>query len=122
MVEASVRGNQIKLTINVWYDRSSRIHISSNDPDLGKGPHTNLQPGSGADKAFRKVLDKFGKLPGERVGRNSARSSSGQVGPTVRLAGSGHGPRRRPLDGVLVGSLPTTGRRRQDETITAHAE
>jgi hypothetical protein len=64
MVKPSVRGNQIEITVNVWYDRStSRVHISSNDPELGKGLHTNLQPGSGADRTFRKVLASFGKLP-----------------------------------------------------------
>jgi len=64
MVEPSFRGNQVKLAVNVWYDCStSRVHISSNDPDLGKGLHTNLKPGSSADRAFRKILAKFGKLP-----------------------------------------------------------
>jgi hypothetical protein len=64
MVQPSFRGNQVKLTVNVWYDRStSRVHLSSNDPDLGKGLHTNLKPGSSADRAFRKILAKFGKLP-----------------------------------------------------------
>lgn len=64
MGEASARCNQVKLSVNVWYDPStSRVHISSNDLNLRKELHTSLKPGSGADREFRKILDESGKLP-----------------------------------------------------------
>ena len=64
MATPSEKGRQVQLTVNVFYDESTkRVHITSSDPDLGpKGLHTNLAPGSAADKAMRKVLALFGKL------------------------------------------------------------
>lgn len=63
MAIPSAKGRQVKLTINLFYDEgTSRVHITSNDPDLGpKGLHTNLKPGSAADKSMRKILARFGK-------------------------------------------------------------
>ena len=63
MATPSVKGRQVKLTINVFYDEGTRrVHLTSTDPDLGpKGLHTNLAPGSAADKAMRRILARFGK-------------------------------------------------------------
>jgi hypothetical protein len=63
MATASAKGRQVKLTVNVFYDEGTkRVHVTSTDPDLGpKGLHTNLAPGSAADKAMRRILAQFGK-------------------------------------------------------------
>jgi hypothetical protein len=65
MAEASTSGQYVKLTVQLWYDRSTnRVHLTSNDPDLPKaGIHTNFKPGSQADQSARALLAKFGKLP-----------------------------------------------------------
>lgn len=65
MATPSKSGQQVQLTVNVWYDRSTkRVHLTSNDADLPKeGLHTNLKPGTQADRSARAMLAKFGKLP-----------------------------------------------------------
>ncbi|MEU2168052.1 hypothetical protein ACH47V_16045 [Micromonospora chersina] len=65
MAEASENGRYVKLTVQLWYDPSTkRVHLTSNDPDLPKaGIHTNLKPGTQADSSARALLAKFGKLP-----------------------------------------------------------
>jgi hypothetical protein len=67
MATPSEKGQQVRLEVNLWYDRSTkRVHLTSNDPDLPpEGIHTNLQPGSQADRSARALLAKFGKLPEE---------------------------------------------------------
>lgn len=65
MATPSKNGQQVQLMVNVWYDRSTkRVHLTSNDPDLPPaGLHTNLKPGTQADRSTRAMLAKFGKLP-----------------------------------------------------------
>jgi hypothetical protein len=65
MAEVSENGQYVKVTVQVWYDRSTkRVHLTSNDPDLPKaGIHTNLKPGSQADRSAKALLAKFGELP-----------------------------------------------------------
>jgi hypothetical protein len=69
MANPSQLGTQVRLSVDVWYDRSTkRVHITSNDPDLpSQGLHTNLQPGTQADRSARALLAKFGKLPSDAV-------------------------------------------------------
>lgn len=57
----------VRLTVDLWYDPSTkRVHLTSNDPDLPKGGiHTNLRPGTQADRNARALLAKFDKLPDE---------------------------------------------------------
>lgn len=65
MARPSKNGQQVELLVNVWYDSgTNRVHITSNDSDLPKeGLHTNLKPGTQADRSARRLLAKFGKLP-----------------------------------------------------------
>jgi len=65
MATPSVKGKQVQLIVNVWYDPGTRrVHVTSNDPDLGpKGLSTNLKPNSQADRSARLMLAKHGKLP-----------------------------------------------------------
>ena len=65
MATPSDSGRYVKLSVQIWYDPGTkRIHLTSNDPDLPKeGLHTNLKPGSQADRSARALLAKFGKLP-----------------------------------------------------------
>jgi hypothetical protein len=65
MAEPSVRGQQVRLTVDVWFDRGTkRVHLASTDPDLGpEGLHTNFKPGSTPDVRLRTMLAKYGKLP-----------------------------------------------------------
>ena len=65
MAEASETGRYVKIAMNVWYDvNTKRVHLTSNDPDLPKaGIHTNLKPGTQADKNARALLATFRKLP-----------------------------------------------------------
>lgn len=69
MAVPSAKGQQVQLTVNIWYDRSTkRVHLTSNDPDLPRqGIHTNFTPGSQADRSARALLAKFGKLPEEAM-------------------------------------------------------
>src|SRR4051794_39793543 len=54
----SERGRQVALIVDVWYDAGTkRVHVTSNDPDLPpEGLHTNLKPGSQADRSARAML------------------------------------------------------------------
>ena len=65
MATPSECGRQVQLTVNIWYDTGTkRVHLTSNDPDLPpEGIHTNLRPGTQADRSARALLAKFGKLP-----------------------------------------------------------
>lgn len=65
MAVPSEGGKYVKLEVQVWYDPSTkRVHLTSNDPDLPReGIHTNLRPGTQADRSARALLAKFGKLP-----------------------------------------------------------
>jgi len=65
MAEPSVNGKYVNLTVQLWYDPGTRrVHLTSNDPDLPKeGIHTNLKPGTQADRSARALLAKFDKLP-----------------------------------------------------------
>jgi hypothetical protein len=65
MAIPSAKGQQVQLTVDVWYDRSTkRVHIASSDPDLGpKGLHTNIKPGTTPDIRLREMLKLHGKLP-----------------------------------------------------------
>lgn len=68
MAEPSPEGRKyVRLTVDLWYDSGTkRVHLTSNDPDLpAEGIHTNLRPGTQADRSARKLLNKFGKLPDE---------------------------------------------------------
>lgn len=62
----SEKGKQVQITVNLWYDQSTkRVHLTSNDPDLPReGIHTNLKPGTQADRSARALLRKFGKPDG----------------------------------------------------------
>jgi hypothetical protein len=64
MAIPSKRGQQVTISVNVWYDPGTgRVHVTSNDPDLPPGGlHTNFRPGTQADKNVRAMLKKFGKL------------------------------------------------------------
>lgn len=64
MATPSERGTQVSLTVQIWYDRSTKsVHLTSNDPDLPKeGIHTDLRPGTQADRSAR-LARPFGKLP-----------------------------------------------------------
>jgi hypothetical protein len=61
----SAKGQQVQLTVNIWYDAGTkRVHLTSNDPDLPpEGLHTNLRPGTQADRSARALLARYGKLP-----------------------------------------------------------
>jgi hypothetical protein len=65
MATPSKQGRQVALTVNVWYDpNTKRVHLTSNDRDLPpQGLHTNLRPGTQADRSARALLAKYGKLP-----------------------------------------------------------
>lgn len=65
MAIPSESGQQVRLTVNIWYDKGTkRVHMTSNDPDLPpEGMHTNLLPGTQADRSARALLAKYGKLP-----------------------------------------------------------
>jgi hypothetical protein len=65
MATPSERGKQVSLTVQLWYDPSTkRAHLTSNDSDLPKeGIHTNLKAGTQADRSARALLARFGKLP-----------------------------------------------------------
>lgn len=65
MAEPSVKGQYVRLTVDVWYDRSTRcVHLASTDRDLGpKGLHTDFKPGSTEDLRLRTMLAKYSKLP-----------------------------------------------------------
>lgn len=66
MAEPSPDGRKyVQLTVQLWFDPGTkRVHLTSNDPDLPKkGIHTNLRPGTQADRSARALLAKFGKLP-----------------------------------------------------------
>jgi hypothetical protein len=66
MARPSPNGRQVILEVRVWYDEgTSRVHLSSNDPDLGpKRLHTYIKPGSTADIRLRALLTKYGKPAG----------------------------------------------------------
>jgi hypothetical protein len=52
----------ITFSVQAWWDEStSRIHISSNDPDLPGGLHTNLKPGTAAERVVKAALTTHGK-------------------------------------------------------------
>jgi len=65
MATPSPTGSYVKLEVRLWYDSNTRrVHLTSNDPDLPReGIHTNLRPGTQADRSARALLAKFGKLP-----------------------------------------------------------
>ena len=65
MAIPSHKGKQVRLSVDIWYDSSTkRVHVTSNDPDLPpEGLHTNFRPGTQADRSARALLGKFGKLP-----------------------------------------------------------
>ena len=65
MAVPSEKGKQVRLSVDVWYDPGTkRVHLTSSDPDLPpEGIHTNLRPGTQADRSARALLAKFGKLP-----------------------------------------------------------
>ena len=67
MAIPSKRGQQVTISVNVWYDGGTRrVHVTSTDPDLGPGGlHTTFKPGTQADRNVRAMLKKFGKLPDE---------------------------------------------------------
>ncbi|SDU17924.1 hypothetical protein [Jiangella alkaliphila] len=67
MATPSENGKYVRLEVDIWYDPSTkRVHVTSNDPDLPpEGIHTNLKPGTQADRNARALLTKFGKLPAE---------------------------------------------------------
>ncbi|HYV29946.1 MAG TPA: hypothetical protein VEO53_02370 [Candidatus Binatia bacterium] len=56
----------IKIEVNLWWDDdTNRVHVTSNDPDLGRGGlSTNFKPGSQAERAAKKALAKYGKPTG----------------------------------------------------------
>jgi hypothetical protein len=55
MAKPSESGKYVSLSVQVWYDPGTkRVHLTSNDPDLPKeGLHTNLNPGTQADRSAR---------------------------------------------------------------------
>jgi hypothetical protein len=65
MATPSENGKYVTLAVQVWYDpNTKRVHVTSNDPDLpSEGLHTNLKPGTQADRSARALLAKFNKLP-----------------------------------------------------------
>jgi hypothetical protein len=66
MATPSVKGRQVQIVVNIWYDESThRVHMTSNDPDLPPGGiHTNFRPGTQVDRNARALLAKFGKPNG----------------------------------------------------------
>lgn len=66
MAMPSKRGRQVTISVNLWYDPTTRrVHVTSTDPDLGPGGlHTNLKPGTQADRQVRAMLTRFGKPSG----------------------------------------------------------
>lgn len=67
MATSSPAGRRyIKLEVHSWWDDStSRVHVTSNDPDLGPdGLSTNLRPGTQAERAAKRALAKHGKPAG----------------------------------------------------------
>jgi hypothetical protein len=67
MAKPSENGKYVSLSVQVWYDPGTRrAHLTSNDPDLPKeGLHTNLKPGTQADRNARALLAKFDKPSGD---------------------------------------------------------
>ena len=65
MATPSEKGQYVKLAVQVWYDKSTkRVHLTSNDPDLPPGGlHTNLKPGTQADRNVRELLAKRSIAP-----------------------------------------------------------
>jgi hypothetical protein len=56
----------IKIEVNLWWDEgTNRVHVTSNDPDLGPGGlSTNFKPGSQAERAAKAALTMHGKPAG----------------------------------------------------------
>lgn len=65
MATPSTNGRYVQISVNLFYDSGTkRVHMTSNDRDLpSEGIHTNLRPGTQADRSARALLAKFGKLP-----------------------------------------------------------
>lgn len=56
----------ITAEVQLWWDDSTgRVHVTSNGRDFGPaGLHTNIKPGTAAERSCRTALAKLGKPDG----------------------------------------------------------